>query len=189
MIHVTAPQHWFMKLIQVKGNNRADRLAGKATFTSGLFSEDLKSGEAWDKPAGTKPRTSPRRLPGGEMRWKRKRQTIFLERTREGHRQSDEHWNRFKCNFGETSKRLGGAHNYGLFRAHKYHLELNWTDSSRWLGGWDADFVFKYIFVVVLVNNFVYAFQETVTESVSFSAIFSVHCWLLHTWCHSKVTN
>ena len=33
-----------------------------------------------------------------------------LERTREGHRQSDEHWNRFKGNVEETSERLGGAH-------------------------------------------------------------------------------
>ena len=32
---------------------------------------------------------------------------IFLERTREGHRQSDEHWNRFKGNVGQTSERLG----------------------------------------------------------------------------------
>ena len=32
---------------------------------------------------------------------------IFLERMREGHRQSDEHWNRFKGNAGETSERLG----------------------------------------------------------------------------------
>ena len=35
------------------------------------------------------------------------RQTIFLERTREGHRQSDEHWNRFKGDVGETSERDG----------------------------------------------------------------------------------
>ena len=35
---------------------------------------------------------------------------IFLKRTRECHRQSDEHWNRFKGNVGETSERRGGAH-------------------------------------------------------------------------------
>ena len=29
---------------------------------------------------------------------------------REGHRQSDEHWNRFKGNGGETSERQGRAH-------------------------------------------------------------------------------
>ena len=34
----------------------------------------------------------------------------LLERTREGHRQSDEHWNRFKGNLGETSERRDGAH-------------------------------------------------------------------------------
>ena len=40
----------------------------------------------------TKPRTShPHRSPGGERRRDMKRSKIFLERTREGHRQSDEH--------------------------------------------------------------------------------------------------
>ena len=33
-----------------------------------------------------------------------------FERTRDGHRLSDEHWNRFKGNVGETSERRGGAH-------------------------------------------------------------------------------
>ena len=42
---------------------------------------------------------------------KKKSVTIFLERTREGpgHRQSDEHWNRFKGNVGEISERLTGC--------------------------------------------------------------------------------
>ena len=35
---------------------------------------------------------------------------IFLERTREGHHQSDEHWNHFKGNVGETSEIWGGVH-------------------------------------------------------------------------------
>ena len=35
---------------------------------------------------------------------------VFLERRKEGHRQSDEHWNRFKGDVGETSERRGGAH-------------------------------------------------------------------------------
>ena len=35
---------------------------------------------------------------------------IFLERMREGHHQSDEHWDRFKGNAGETVERWGGAH-------------------------------------------------------------------------------
>ena len=34
---------------------------------------------------------------------------IFFKRTREGHRQSHEHWNRFKGDIGETSERRGGA--------------------------------------------------------------------------------
>ena len=41
---------------------------------------------------------------------------------REGHRQSDEHWNCFKGNVSETELSA-----YGLFRLHGYHLELNWT--------------------------------------------------------------
>ena len=48
---------------------------------------------------------------------------IFIERTRKGHRQSDEHWNRFKGNGQKTSERRGGAHR--LFRLHRYDLELN----------------------------------------------------------------
>ena len=35
---------------------------------------------------------------------------IFLERTREGHRQSDKHWNCLKGVVGETSERHGRAH-------------------------------------------------------------------------------
>ena len=34
---------------------------------------------------------------------------MFLERTRQDHRQLDKHWNRFKGNVGETSDK-GGAH-------------------------------------------------------------------------------
>ena len=32
---------------------------------------------------------------------------FFRKRTRKGHRQSDEHWNRFKGDVGETSERRG----------------------------------------------------------------------------------
>ena len=34
----------------------------------------------------------------------------FLERTREGHRQSDKHWSHFKGDIAETSERQGGVH-------------------------------------------------------------------------------
>ena len=44
------------------------------------------------------------RSPGGERHGKRKRSAIFLERTREGHRQSDEHGDCFKGNAGERSE-------------------------------------------------------------------------------------
>ena len=54
---------------------------------------------------GTKPGASYHRSPGGERRGKRKRRTIFLERTGDGHGQSDEHWNSFKADVEETSER------------------------------------------------------------------------------------
>ena len=49
----------------------------------------------------------------------------FVERTREGHRLSDQNRNCFTGDVGETSERRVGHINYGLFRAHSYHLELN----------------------------------------------------------------
>ena len=44
---------------------------------------------AWTLPAGATPRTSHHRSPCGERRGKRKRSTTFLERTRDGHHQSE----------------------------------------------------------------------------------------------------
>ena len=61
-------------------------------------------------PAGTEPRTSHHGSPGGERRRPRQRPTIFLERARKGHRQSDQLWNCFKGNVGETPERRGGSH-------------------------------------------------------------------------------
>ena len=82
--------------------------------------------------AGTKPRTSHHRSPGwGERRRMRKRSIILLERTneRKGHRQSDPTLELFQGqHYGETPERRGGAHNYGPSWAHRYHLELNWTE-------------------------------------------------------------
>ena len=54
-----------------------------------------------------------------------KRWTVFLERTREGHRQSDEHWNHFKGEVGETSERWGGTH-MGFSKC--IDTILNWTE-------------------------------------------------------------
>ena len=48
---------------------------------------------------------------------------IFLEKTREGYHQSDEHWDCFKGSIGETSEMGWSA--YRHFQAHIYHPELN----------------------------------------------------------------
>ena len=45
-----------------------------------------------------------------------------------GHYQSNEHWNHFKGNVGETSERLAGW----LFQGHRFHLEQNWTNRPYW---------------------------------------------------------
>ena len=53
---------------------------------------------------------------------------IFLEKDLKGtHRQSDEHWNRFKFNVGENFRETGWRSAYWLFRAHRHHPELNQT--------------------------------------------------------------
>ena len=41
--------------------------------------------------------------------WKEEALDDLPERTRESHRQSDEHWNRVKGDIGETSERQGGV--------------------------------------------------------------------------------
>ena len=79
-------------------------------------------------PAGTKPRTSHHWSPEGERRGKREHQTVFLERTRDGHRESDDHWNRFKGDVGETSERRGGAH---MDFSESMDTILNWTELTR----------------------------------------------------------
>ena len=71
---------------------------------------DLKCRAACDTTCGgTKLKTSHHRSPGGERRGQRKHSTTCLGRTREGHHQSDKHWNGFKGNTGETSERRDGA--------------------------------------------------------------------------------
>ena len=81
-------------------------------------------------PAGTQPRPSHHRLPGGERRGKRKRYTTLLERMREGRRQSDEHWNYFKGKFGETSERWRGVR-VGFSK----HIDTisYWTELNCWV--------------------------------------------------------
>ena len=43
---------------------------------------------------------------------------------REGHRQSDEHWNRFKGNVGKLAHMRDEMEGIWAFRAHRYHIEL-----------------------------------------------------------------
>ena len=88
-------------------SDRVDRLVDKATITNGLR---LERSEVLNEtlPVGTKPRTS--LSPGGERHGKRKHKTIFLERMREGHHQSNKHCNHFKGNVEKTSERWGGVH-------------------------------------------------------------------------------
>ena len=59
---------------------------------------------------------------------RRKLSTIFLGRVK-----SDEHWNRFKSLVGKAERKGGAHYYYGLFRAHRYHLELNLTEPNRTL--------------------------------------------------------
>ena len=87
----------------VKGNDRADRLAGKATLTSGLLlgtSEVLRSLRYYLRAQSQ----------GHHTIYRLEERGVERGSAREGHCQSDEHWNRFKGNVGETSERRGAAH-------------------------------------------------------------------------------
>ena len=59
---------------------------------------------SWTLLAGTKPRNSWHWSNGGERCEKRKWSTIFLERMREGRRQSDKHWNISKAMLGKLPR-------------------------------------------------------------------------------------
>ena len=100
-LHVSMVDNHARKLLRVycpghagvKGNDRADRLAGKATLTDSLLlgrSKLLRSLRPYLRAQSqghhAVDRLEERSLERGS----------FLERTREGHRQADEHWNRFQ---------------------------------------------------------------------------------------------
>ena len=89
----------------VTGNDRADRLAGKATITA----EEIET-----LPAGTKPRSTHHRSHGGERRGNGKHSMIFL-----GTRQTLQLCQRQRW---ETSERL----HMGF--SGQYHLKLNWIE-------------------------------------------------------------
>ena len=78
----------------------ADGLAGKVTLTSGLRlgrSGVLRSLRHYLREQTQGDHTIDRLEERGV---ERNRLTIFLQRTREGHRQLDRHWNCFNGNFG-----------------------------------------------------------------------------------------
>ena len=97
----------------VKGNHRADRLAGKATLTSGLLlgrSVVLRSLRHYLRAQSIGHNTIDRLEERGVERGSARRSSF--QRTREGHRQSDEHWNCFKGDVEESCERRDGAHNF-----------------------------------------------------------------------------
>ena len=112
----------------VKGNDRADRLAGKAIITSGLRLgryEVLRSLRhyLWVQSQKIPHRWPPRE----ERRGKRKPLTTFLEKARQGHRQSHEHWKCLKDNVEETSDRRIRA----FPTVSMYSLQQNWTARQK----------------------------------------------------------
>ena len=104
----------------VKGNDRADRLAGKATHTSGLLlgrSEVLRSLRHYLRAQNQEHHTIDRleergveRGSAGRSSFKGRERAIV-----------------FKGDVGETFWETGWS-GCGLFRAHGCHLELNWSE-------------------------------------------------------------
>ena len=118
--------------VAVKGNDRAYNLYWRLKqpcITSGLRierSEMLRSSRHYPR-AQSQAYNAIDRSPGGERRGKRDLSTIILERTRDGHHQSDKHWNCFKWKPRETSQwETGGAH-IGIVSDH-INIILNWTE-------------------------------------------------------------
>ena len=98
------------KLLRVKGNDRADRLAGKATFTSDLLlgrSELLRSLRHYKRAQNQGHHTTDCLEERGVERESARRSSM---KGRERYRQSDEHWKRFKGDVVGISERRGGAH-------------------------------------------------------------------------------
>ena len=80
--------------------------------------------------AGTKPRTphtidrlEEKGMEKGSTQWSSLKvwEKVIINLTNTG---------KNKGNFRETSERQGRVHNYGLFQAHQYHLELNWSKTT-----------------------------------------------------------
>ena len=75
-----------------------------------------------------RPKTLHNPMTGGEECWKKKHWMIFLERMRKGHHQSN-----IRTVSGAVLGRQGWAHNYELFKMHRYHLYLNWTELEAFM--------------------------------------------------------
>ena len=113
----------------VKGNDRADRLEGKATITSDLClgrsevmrnlrqylraqATDVTPSIAWRREAWKEEALN-------DLPWEDERGPSSVRRTLEPFQR--QRWG----NFWET-----GWSAYGLFWTHRYHLELNWTTKT-----------------------------------------------------------
>ena len=97
----------------VKGDDRADRLAAKATHTSGLFlrsSEVLRSLRHCLRAQSQGHHTIGRQEERGVERGSARRSSL---KGREGHHRSDEHWSRFKGNVGNILR--GGVERIWAF--------------------------------------------------------------------------
>ena len=87
-------------------NDRANRLAGKATLRNGLLlgrSEVLRSLRHYLRAQSQGHHTIDRVEERGVER-------VFLEKMRERNCHSDEHWNRSEGNIGENSEKRKGAY-------------------------------------------------------------------------------
>ena len=87
----------------------------------------LKCWGAWDTTRGHKTKDITPSMPGGERRRNLKRSTIFLERTRKGRRQSDQHWNYFKGNIRETPEMGWSAYIWAFPSTYI----PSWTDTAK----------------------------------------------------------
>ena len=105
--HLCPPLDWLKKWQSDQTCHYPHRFNELATKSAIGASRKIWSVEKLETvPAGTKPRPSHHWSPGGEGHWKRKRWTIFLDRTREGYRQSDEYCNVSKERW-ENSREMG----------------------------------------------------------------------------------
>ena len=131
-------------LARVKENDRADRLAGKATITSGLCLVMMWSVEKLEAlPAGTRPKTiTPstawRRQAWEEealddIPWKDERGLSSIRQTLELFQK--QRWGNF-CGTGWSSYGFCCCCCCCCFRADRYHLELNWMVSAALHAVW-----------------------------------------------------